>query len=273
VGIHPTVVLSIAEYYNRMKVLTDNPEIRVYGGLLGVVSGKKIEVLTSFEFDNKSKDPLQIDIDLNFVEERKTLTDQLFPLYQVLGVYSTSKNAIQQESDKNLLNAMEFLGVPNPIYITLGTDLTNVLELPLTAYEFNRNLKEYIKITHTIESSDPERICLDTVIKSSDTQNNDSLVVQNMVTLKNALGVLKSNLKIINENLYNDKYLNDPEFIKQVDSMIKNYPDFHSPDVIKLMNSSFEEILVLNNICAGCVGVNFLGRWEVNQWQEKFSHN
>ncbi len=272
-GIHPTVVLSIAEYYNRMKVLTDNPEIRVFGGLLGVVSGKKIEVITSFEFENKSKDPLQIDIDLNFVEERKTLTDQLFPLYQVLGVYSTSKNATQQENDITLFKAMEFLGVPNPIYITLGTDLSNVNELPLTAYEYNRNLKEFVKITHTIESSDPERICLDTVIKSSDLQNNDSLIVQNMVTLKNALGMLKSNLMIINDNLNNEKLINDPEFIKQVDSMIKNYPDFQNPDVINLMNGSFEQILVLNNICAGSVGVNFLGRSESNIWHEKFSHH
>jgi hypothetical protein len=94
-----------------------------------------------------------------------------------------------------------------------------------------------------------------------------------MVTLKSALGMLKSNLKVINDNLNNEKFLNDPEFIKQVDSMIKNYPDFQNPDVINLMNSSFEEILVLNNICAGCVGVNFLGRCESNLLHEKFSHH
>ena len=255
-----------------MRVLTDNHEIRVYGGLLGLISGKKIEVLTSFEFDNKSIDSKQIDIDLNFVEERKTLTDQLFPLYQVLGVYSTSKNAVQQENDKGLLKAMEFLGVPNPIYITMGTDLTNVNELPITAYELNRNSKEFVKMPHTIESSDPERICLDTVIKSSDMQNNDSLIVQNMVTLKNALGMLKSNLKIIKDSLNNDKLLNDPEFIRQTDSIIRNYPDYLNPDVINLMNSSFEEILVLNNICVGSASANLQGRCEGNLMQEKFSN-
>ena len=88
-----------------MRVLL-NDDIRVYGGLLGVISGKKIEVMTSFEFVNKSTSPDNIEIDLNFLEERKTLTDQLFPLYQVLGFYSTSKDGQHQSMDKDLFQSM-----------------------------------------------------------------------------------------------------------------------------------------------------------------------
>jgi hypothetical protein len=254
-----------------MRVLL-NDNIRVYGGLLGVVSGKKIEVMTSFEFVNKSTSPGNIEIDLNFLEERKTLTDQLFPLYQVLGFYSTSKDGQHQSMDKDLLKSMEFLGVLNSVYVVLGTDLTNVNELPISTYEYNRNSKEYKKLSYTIDSSDPERICLDTIIKASDLQNNDSAITKNMVTLKNALGMLKWNLKLINDNL-NENFLRDPEFVMQIDSIIKNYPDVINPDLNNLITSSFEEILILNNICSGCVALNFQGRCEDVNGGEKNSRS
>jgi len=57
--------------------------------------------------------------------------------------------------------------------------------------------------------------------------------------------------------------MKDPEYLKQLELIMKNYPDVVNPNSLDLVEKSVEEILILNNICSGCVALNYIGRGDV----------
>ena len=56
IGIHPIVVLTISDFYNRMRVTSKGKVSRVYGALMGQKIGTKVEIFYAFEFVNNSSD-------------------------------------------------------------------------------------------------------------------------------------------------------------------------------------------------------------------------
>lgn len=50
VEIVPAVLLNISDHYTRVKVASNNPKIRVIGGMLGLVDGRKVKILQTIEF-------------------------------------------------------------------------------------------------------------------------------------------------------------------------------------------------------------------------------
>lgn len=75
VEIVPAVLLNMSDHYTREKVGTSNPNIRVIGGLLGLVDGRKVKILQTIEFKyviNQKNHQIQ-EIDLNFIKERVDL--------------------------------------------------------------------------------------------------------------------------------------------------------------------------------------------------------
>jgi hypothetical protein len=262
-GIHPTVILTISDYYTRMLVNSNNKIHKVFGGLLGQNLSNKCEIYSAFEFYNQSEDDTKINLDFSYIEERRKLTEQLYPNYEILGFFTTNNDTSADPSAINeLLKAMDYFGVVAPICLVLGTDLTNVDELPLCVYRIDRVNDKFIKLDHIIEGYESERICLDTVTKSTDFQNNESAMIQNMLTLNNAIGVLKNNLKLIKNSISEKKFVEDPNFISMLDELVKNYPNVCNPDLIQMLHNKEEEIFILNNICADSVDLSLQGRIE-----------
>ena len=54
VGIHPIVILTISDFYNRMRVTSNGKVKRVFGALMGLKTGTKVEIFSAFEFYNPS---------------------------------------------------------------------------------------------------------------------------------------------------------------------------------------------------------------------------
>jgi len=247
--------------------VTSNGNInRVFGGLLGQYSGNKCEVFSSFEFYNQSGDDSKINLDLNYIEERKKLTDQLYPNYELVGFFMTISREIENKNNNSLSNleellkAMDYFGVVSPLLLTLCTDLSTSEELPVSVYSLDRIQNRQIKLDHIIEGYESERITLDTVTKSTDFQNNESAMIQNMITMSNALEVLQSNLKLIRNSINQEKFKNDPQFNLLLDELIRNYPNVSNPELVELINSKELEIMMLNNICADSINVGLSSR-------------
>lgn len=256
-----------------MKVVSKGKINRVYGGLLGLQTGKKIELYYAFEFYNQCEDDSAINLDIAYIDERKKMTEQLFPNYELLGFFTSNNGICPNDKDKEVIKAMDYFGVVSPICLVLSTQVEDAEELPIAAYEINKHDKKFLKLSHEIEGFESERICLDTVTKSTDIQNNESAMIQNMETLRNALGMLKGNMKIIRNALNDKEFQQDPVFISQIDDLVKNYPDVLNPDLLNLLHDKEEEILILNNICSSCINLSFQGRAESVSTNDDYRKN
>jgi hypothetical protein len=173
---------------------------------------------------------------------------------------TNSSTSPEENAVNEILKTMDFFGVVAPLCLVLSTDLSNSEELPVSVYQIEKNLHKYFKLPHIIEGFESERISLDTVTKSTDFQNNESAMIQNMLTFKSALEVLKSHLNLIKGASENDKFKNDPQFIALIDELVKNYPNVNSQDLMKMLNDKQEEFMILNNVCSDSINISLQGR-------------
>ncbi len=239
----------IGEYYNRINIITQGKTNNVFGGLLGYNYGNKVEICYAFEILAEGDK-----LDYKFMEERKSVVEKSFPNYQILGFFATHQEMKIEGFHCEMAKFMESFGINRPIFLILSTELDNVEVLPVKVYEYDNN--NFTHLEHTIESSDSERIGLETVSRNMNSDNVDSNVVQNMTVLKNAISVLKSNLNLIKDNI-DEK---DPIMLMMIDEMVKNYPNTNNSDLFELLINGEKETLLLNNIASSSIGLSYMGK-------------
>ena len=258
IGIHPIVVLTISDFYNRMRVTSKGKVNRVYGALMGQKIGTKVEIFYAFEFVNNSSNENKIDLDIKYIDTRRDLATQLFPKFDIVGFFSTNNTSKPNENDKQILNAMNYFGVINPVYLVLSTtNIEKEKELPVSTFWYDKSIEKFTEVRHIIEGWESERICLETVTKNTDVESEENGLVKNIQTTQNALAVLKENLLLIKKNM--EKFKNDPKFMKLVEDLIINYPSIEKSDYQTLMKNKQKEILLLNNICLSTLQSSYMG--------------
>lgn len=258
ISVHPMVILSISEFFNRMRV--NYKTKRVFGGLVGEQHGEKIELFSIFEFLNKSKSDSDVDLDPEFLDKRRKISEQLYPNYDFIGFFSTNEVSDLPDSlDKKVFNSLEKQGVMSPITLVMCSDLMNKSDLPLKAYFYDKTTDKFIPLSIEIKTYESERICLDTIVKTGSAQLNESSLVQNVDTLKSALTILKENLKKVLELAKNPKFRNNEKFIGLIDNLMKNYPkSCGNTDLNNFLKSSIDDILIIANVSSSSIGTNFL---------------
>ena len=122
---------------------------------------------------------------------------------------------------------------------------------------YDKSIGKFTEVRHVIEGWESERICLETVTKVTDVENEENGLVKNIQTTQNALGVLKENLLLIKKNLV--KFKDNKEFMKLVEDLIINYPEIEKSDYQTLMKTKQKEILMLNNICISTMQSSYIG--------------
>jgi hypothetical protein len=256
------VLIAMAEYYNRMSLITNNKDVRIFGGLLGQVTDKRADILYSFELLNTSNTPNKVEIDLKYLEERRRLVEQQFKNYELLGFYTISSDTLPRNEDKAVFEALKTVGVISPFYLVMSYNLEGQSILPVSVYEINKLNGQFLKIKHEFEGLDSERICLDTVTNFTDFQDSESAMIQNMNTTKNAVNMLKENLCLIKQSFDDPKFNNDPVYLALLDEIVRNFPEVRNKDSLNMMNYGIGEIGMLNNICASTTSLNYQGRLE-----------
>lgn len=260
VGIHPIVVLTISDFYNRMRVTSKGKVKRVFGALMGLKTGTKVEIFSAFEFNNQSQDPSKIDFDMEYIDTRRNLATQLFPKLDIVGFFSTNTTTQSDEVDSQALKSMVSFGIITPIYLVMSTNVEKAIELPIAAYEVDKIKKTFNKVNHVIEGWESERICLETVTKSTSVAGEESGLVQNLQTTKNALSALKEHLNLVKQGI--KKCKDDKNFKYMLEDLLINYPKTKESDYLDLINQKEKEIFILNNICASVIGSSYLGKSE-----------
>ena len=90
---------------------------------MGQKIGTKLEIFNAFEFFNQSQDPEKINLDINYRDTRRDLSNQLFPKLYIVGFFSTNKTTNPNDKDIEIIKAMQYFGVINPIYLVLSTEI------------------------------------------------------------------------------------------------------------------------------------------------------
>ena len=258
VGIHPIVILTISDFYNRMRVTSNGKVKRVFGALMGLKTGTKVEIFSAFEFYNQSPEPDKIDLDIQYIDTRRDLATQLFPKLDIIGFFSTNDSITPNEKDREILKAMTYFGVITPVYLVLSTNVEKASELPIGVYDIDKTKKTFNKVNHVIEGWESERICLETVTKTAEIGNDQSGLIQNLQTTKNALNVLKENLDLIKNNM--KKFEKDEKFKEMLEDLLINYPSANESDYEEMIAEKQKEVFILNNICAGTIENSYLGK-------------
>lgn len=241
-----------------MSIITNNLTKEVYGALLGIRNENKIEVFYSFEFLNSSSDSKLPKFNIEFIENRKNLTDQLFQQqnYEIIGFYATNENEtfISEEQKQELLSVMNFYKIENPCLLILNTNLEKTEELPVEIfYNFDKDNKNYFrKIPHKIEGSDSERITLDTVMKFSESEltEKESATKQNLKTFKNALDVLRANLGDLLKAAIDGKFAQDLTFQAMLSDVFSNLPASNNKNINQILENNNYENTIMNSLCS-----------------------
>ncbi|KAG0624917.1 hypothetical protein M758_2G013900 [Ceratodon purpureus] len=171
--LHPLVIVNISDHHTRSKAQTQGGARppRVYGCVLGVQTGRTVEIFNSFEL---LYDPVADVLDRAFLETKQEQYKKVFPKYDVLGWYSTGSDV--QDSDMHIHKALMDIN-ESPVYVLLNPTINHAQkDLPISIFESELHVIDevpsliFVNASYTIETVEAERISVDHVahIKPSD---------------------------------------------------------------------------------------------------------
>ncbi|MBW0490626.1 hypothetical protein O181_030341 [Austropuccinia psidii MF-1] len=211
ITIHPLPILNISDHHTRHQFTSQSATSNIYGALIGTQTGRKLEIVNSFEVpvDQDEK------VDFGFFKTRQEQFQQVFPTLSLLGWYS-----LGQEPTKQHLNIQtqfnQYTDLSAPILLlyhpsSFSLEDSNIKrELPLALYEFislGSVENVYLKCAYDIQTSEAERIAVDYVTKPNVGGKENGLLA-NLITQRNAIKMLHSKLGVIVSYL---QQFNSPE--------------------------------------------------------------
>jgi len=197
ITLHPLVLLNITDHYTRQVVRGNKgPNTRVFGAILGVQSGRTVEISNSFELVYVENPP---GLDLDFFSIKESQMKKVFPKLDVLGWYSTGSQVLPSDSE---INTQVTRFNENPLYLLLETIKREHKELPISIFETEFKVINDVprqvltKTEFKIDTVQSERIAVDHIFHSSISGAHSPLVVQ-LQGMHNAISMLHGRLKTI----------------------------------------------------------------------------
>lgn len=185
ISIHPLPILNISDHCTRCKWI-GRGEISV-GALLGVQSGRVVEVVNSFE--------LKLDVtqlDEEYLNTRLELFKQVFPEFEFVGWYIQGVvDRITPEYTE--IHKQLFRYTESPLLLVVDTQSTNIQPY-LTVFDVD-NIR-FINSDYSIQTTDIERITVDDIHKSHHSSHSSSLK-SGLNTQINAIKLLNDRVDVI----------------------------------------------------------------------------
>jgi len=193
ISLHPLVIINISDHFTREKVTKDN--VRVFGILIGSQKGRKVEIFNSFAF-LLGKDNV---VDNEYLTTKIEQFKKVFEDYELLGWYSTSANIQSYDMDVHQ-QIMKFN--ESPLYLILDPASILSRELPISLLEAGIKIENdtpvlrFAKVTYKIETTDAERIAVDHVAKTNNSDEGSKLT-SHLFNMHNAIKMLNIRVKLI----------------------------------------------------------------------------
>ncbi|XP_055823111.1 COP9 signalosome complex subunit 6a [Solanum dulcamara] len=245
--LHPLVILNVSDHYTRVKSQSqpppshssngaDSPSVppRVFGCVIGVQSGRTVEIFNSFEL---LYDPATHSLDRAFLEKKQELYKKVFPNFYVLGWYSSGSDA--QELDMHIHKALMDIN-ESPVYVLLNPSINHAQkDLPLTIYESELHVIDgipqliFVQASYQIETVEAERISVDHVahLKPSDGGSAATQLAAHLTGIHSAIKMLNSRIRVLHHYLLAMQKGDIPcdnSLLRQVSSLLRRLPAIES---------------------------------------------
>jgi len=201
ISLHPLVILNISEHWTRTRAQEGGKPTQVVGAIIGIQTGRHIEIMNSFE--------LMIDVlDGNIIINREYYAlkeeqfKQVFSEMDLLGWYTTGDNPgpLDMLVHKQICDLLD-----SPIFLKLNP-LARCTDLPVTVYESVLDIVNsvptlmLVELTYTLATEEAERIGIDHVARMSSHEAEDnSIVAENLQAQYSAIKMLASRVRLIAE--------------------------------------------------------------------------
>lgn len=168
VVVHPLVLLSVVDHYNRV---AKNTKKRVVGVLLGQNNGKSVNVANSFAipFEEDEKDPSVWFLDHNYVEAMNDMFKKVNAREKMIGWYHTGPKL--RASDLEINNLFKRY-VPHPVLVIVDVK-PNDIGLPTDSYfaveeihdDGTATTETFVHVPSAIEAEEAEEIGVEHLLR------------------------------------------------------------------------------------------------------------
>ncbi|CAG8682644.1 16418_t:CDS:2 [Gigaspora margarita] len=201
--VHPLVLLSVVDHYNRV---AKNTKKRVVGVLLGQNNGKIVNVANSFAvpFEEDERDPSVWFLDHNYVESMNDMFKKVNAREKMIGWYHSGPKLRASDLEINELFKRH---TPNPVLVIVDVKPKDI-GIPTDAYFAIEEIKDdgtaatktFMHVPSQIEAEEAEEIGVEHLLR--DIKDNAVGTLSTRVTDQlNSLKGLQSRLEEIREYL------------------------------------------------------------------------
>ncbi|KAI5075487.1 hypothetical protein GOP47_0009563 [Adiantum capillus-veneris] len=232
--LHPLVIVNVSDHYTRIKAQESSP-FRVFGCLLGLQTGRTVEIFTSFETKLSEDSPDSLDRD--FLYKKQDQYKKVFPKYDILGWYATGSDI--QETDMQIHKALMDIN-ESPVYMLLSPAINHAQkDLPITIYESELHVIDgvpsliFVKSSYTIETVEAERITVDHVahIKPSDGSTAATQLAAHLSGIHSAVKMLNCRIRVLHNllvSIHKGETPYEHSLLRQISSLLRRLPAIES---------------------------------------------
>jgi len=271
--LHPLVIIHVSDHHTRVRIQQKQENPRVVGALMGVQSGRTVEILNSFELPTKTEEGILV-IDTKYLTLKLEQFKKVFGAYELLGWYSTGPKVVPADMviHKQVSEYNE-----NPLYLQLdAAGCASSRELPIFIFESELRLVNeiptqlFVKMNYKIETGEAERISVDHVAKISPTgTGTGSALTSHLMGVHNAIGMLNTRVKILLtflEATKSGKIPRDQSLLRSLASLTNQLPAIDSQGFQQDFINEYNDALIVAYLAAMTKGSN-----SINELIDKFN--
>jgi len=271
--LHPVVIINISDHWTRVKVQSRKPNPRVIGALVGIQTGRNLEIFNSFELPYEIKDDKVI-IKTEYLNTKSEQFKKVFKDYEFMGWYSTGHGIVPADMDihKQISEFNE-----NPLYLQLNTQITSAMrELPIFIYESELRILDdspthlFVRVPYKIETGEAERISVDHIARITTTgSGTGSSLTAHMTAVHNAITMLNQRIKILLtylEATKAGKVPTDHGLLRKVVSLVNQLPAIDTQQFQQEFINEYNDALLVTYLASMTKGSN-----TINEMIDKFN--
>jgi len=271
--LHPLVIINISDHWTRMKVQSKKPNPRVIGALVGIQTGRNLEIFNSFELPYEVKDN-NIIVKAEYLIKKSEQFKKVFKDYEFMGWYSTGTGVFpaDMEIHKQISEFNE-----NPLYLQLNPIIaTAQRDLPIGIFESELRMVEdtptqlFVKVPYKIETGEAERISVDHIARITPSGGGTgSALVSHMTAVHNAISMLNQRIKILYafiEASKSGKIPMDHSLLRRIQSLVNQLPAIDTAQFQQEFINEYNDALLITYLASMTKGAN-----TINEMIDKFN--
>ena len=243
VAVHPIVLLSVVDHYNRSALGTNR---RVVGALLGEYIDDKVDVTNCYAlpFEEDPKDKKVWFVDHIYSENMLEMFQKINHKEKIIGWYSSGPKIRPHDIE---INEVFRKYCENPVFVIIDVKEDNEsLGIPTESYTMREEvdkdgqlIKTFFKLNTSIEASLPEEIGVEFMLRDINDTNREGNITKlanDKVMSFKALIKRLNEIKNYLEKVINKKIPTNPQIIYNIQEIFNYLPNFETESVIKAMS-------------------------------------